>query len=571
MSNQALIINGFEAGMADSPHLGIGLLRNADIESYPGAVKVAKKPVKLFHSLNTVTFTADAGTDICTASGSIATDGFFTGAAVYFTTTGTLPAGLSLNTVYYLYKVTNTTFQVCTSYKNSAGSSGGTVINITDAGTGTHTMNPVPVGTINWIINDDRGDVKWMLSSNGRVYFVLNGESFAYLFVNAAIDTGAAPVTNANGNGMVLTTFSSTTKTFLFVYRNAVIDVVDIFGQTAIETPGWSNAWQSLNTGSGVNNSHHAIVAQDDAIYFCDDRYVGSIIETVGSTFDPSNSATFTYNNQALDLPKYEIAQCLEELGVNLMIGGNTFNKIYPWDRISDSFIIPLACPESGIKRMKNLGGTIYILAGGQGNIYSSPGTYTKFVKKIPPAIVNNSYVISPSVITWGGLTSVNSTLIFGVGGQTAGSSGVYRLYPDGRLIHDNTPTAGSLNVVGIYAKNDFYWMGYLGGADQFTTTQYTTDNPTIFQSPLYKIGNKTSKAKYSVLEVQLGDIATSGQIIIGYRRNKKSSFTTLATFDADSVNSSFKQDIGITDLENIQIQAQMQGNLELLEIRLYP
>lgn len=83
------------------------------------------------------TFTADASTDTCTwTSTANIPSNILTGTRVRFTTSGTLPAGLSLATDYYIIRVTDTTFKVATSYANAVA---GTAINITDAGTGTHT------------------------------------------------------------------------------------------------------------------------------------------------------------------------------------------------------------------------------------------------------------------------------------------------------------------------------------------------------------------------------------------------------------------------------------------------
>jgi len=56
---------------------------------------------------------------------------------VQFTTTGTLPTGLSLATDYWLVRVSATTANVATSLANAIA---GTVISFTDAGTGTHTL-----------------------------------------------------------------------------------------------------------------------------------------------------------------------------------------------------------------------------------------------------------------------------------------------------------------------------------------------------------------------------------------------------------------------------------------------
>lgn len=59
---------------------------------------------------------------------------------VQFTTTDTLPTGLSAATDYWVVYVSSTTFRVATSYANAIA---GTVVAWTDAGTGTHTVTPV--------------------------------------------------------------------------------------------------------------------------------------------------------------------------------------------------------------------------------------------------------------------------------------------------------------------------------------------------------------------------------------------------------------------------------------------
>lgn len=80
------------------------------------------------------TFTAVAATDVCTATDTILT---LTGTEVTFTSTTTLPAGLSTDTTYYLIYQSATTFKVATSLANAYA---GTAVDITDTGTGTHTV-----------------------------------------------------------------------------------------------------------------------------------------------------------------------------------------------------------------------------------------------------------------------------------------------------------------------------------------------------------------------------------------------------------------------------------------------
>lgn len=62
-----------------------------------------------------------------------------TGTAIQFTTTGGLPAGLSLATVYYSIKVDATHIKVASSLANALA---GTAIDLTSQGTGTHTATP---------------------------------------------------------------------------------------------------------------------------------------------------------------------------------------------------------------------------------------------------------------------------------------------------------------------------------------------------------------------------------------------------------------------------------------------
>jgi hypothetical protein len=84
------------------------------------------------------TFTADAGSDVCTwTSTANIPSNLLTGTRVRLTTTTTLPGGLATATDYYFVRLSDTTFELATSYANAIA---GTQINITDAGTGTHTV-----------------------------------------------------------------------------------------------------------------------------------------------------------------------------------------------------------------------------------------------------------------------------------------------------------------------------------------------------------------------------------------------------------------------------------------------
>lgn len=554
MPSQPLTIKDWQNAVADSPYLGFGLMRNVDIEAFPNAVKVQKAPASLFVTAFAVTFTANAGTDVCTVgSGTVPS----TGTAVTVSSTTTLPAGLSAATNYFIINVSSTTFKLATTIANA---NAGTAIDITDAGTGTHTVTSVNPGTVNTIIKDAQTGVRFLHDSNGRVWYLESGASRALLL-------NGNTLTNSSGKGLITFTNANASNTYLLVFRNAVIDVVTITATSNLENPSWTNGWLNLQTASGTANSHHTIVGQDNIIYYCDGRYVGSIREV--TTFDPSSGATYSQSTQALDLPQGEIANHLAELGTTLLIAGNSYNKIYPWDRISDSFFLPIEVPEISIKKIHNIGGNVYILAGTKGNVYVTQGSYVRLAKKISDYLVNNSGSLLSNPVTWGGIAARNGALIFGLGGQTSGNSGVYILYPDGRLLQDNVPSAGSTNVTAIQTDTDFYFMGYASGADYSTTSRYTSFEGVI-HSPFYPVGTKTGKATFSLLEVQLAKPASSGHVRISYRTDTSSSFTTLDSYTANSTTS-FKSDIGLIEIENIQIQVEMDGEVELLSVSLFP
>lgn len=83
--------------------------------------------------INSNTFTASSSSGLLLTY----TNDFNTLTKVRFTTSGTLPTGLSTLTDYWLVRASSTTARVATSLANAIA---GTVIAFTDAGTGTHTL-----------------------------------------------------------------------------------------------------------------------------------------------------------------------------------------------------------------------------------------------------------------------------------------------------------------------------------------------------------------------------------------------------------------------------------------------
>lgn len=115
-----------------------------------------------------VTFTANAGTDVITAN----THGLSDGNILLMTSTGTLPAGLSANTIYYVRDATTNTFKVSTSV-------GGSAVDITDTGSGTHSFyNSFKVPNAQGSVRIGKGQL-----------------TRTFTFLDAAVNTGTDEIT----------------------------------------------------------------------------------------------------------------------------------------------------------------------------------------------------------------------------------------------------------------------------------------------------------------------------------------------------------------------------------------
>ncbi len=114
-----------------------------------------------------VTFTA-ATSDIITAS----SHGLSDGNIIFVTTTGTLPAGLSVNTPYYVRDSTTNTFKVSTS-------AGGSAVDITSTGSGVHSFyNSVKVPDL-----------------RGTTPIGQGTKTLTFTFLDAAVNTGTDVIT----------------------------------------------------------------------------------------------------------------------------------------------------------------------------------------------------------------------------------------------------------------------------------------------------------------------------------------------------------------------------------------
>lgn len=154
------------------------------------------------------TFT-DTSVNVAADTITITANAYATGLAVTLTSTGTLPAGLSTSTTYYVISVDANTFKLATSRANALA---GTAINITDQGTVAATNTVVVTalaGTIvlqgsTGAVNQPQSTWNWTdlnsaqsFSANTSFLFGLTLPQVKHLAINVVITTGQASITQS--------------------------------------------------------------------------------------------------------------------------------------------------------------------------------------------------------------------------------------------------------------------------------------------------------------------------------------------------------------------------------------
>lgn len=194
---------------------------------------------------------------------------------------------------------------------------------------------------------------------------------------------------------------------YLFKTRGAAIDYWN--GST------WSTGWQTTLT-AGVK--HFMYVGSDNVLYITNGNYLASITAPTPESFDPTSSGTFSFSITKLRLPVTDQALSIAEVGggnspqSTLLVGG-TQNAIYPWDKVSSSFALPIYVADSYIKLMVSVNQNVFIFPGnqqGRGRIYITNGSQANVFFKMPDYIFGEQ---DPYYV-WGDAIFHRNFLLFG-------------------------------------------------------------------------------------------------------------------------------------------------------------
>ncbi len=258
---------------------------------------------------------------------------------------------------------------------------------------------------------------------------------------------------------------------------------------------------------------------------------VGSIIHNAGTTFDPSDAASYTYNGSSLLLPSFDRATCLAQLGVTLLVGG-ILTFIYPWNRISTSFNYPLVVAEAYTRCIVSTNSNAYIFAGQRGRIYITNGSNVDLFKKFPESLSGtvDPYYNWGWAIYWKNQLFFTLSCITNAGVTVSNFAGVWAIDLASEALRlTNSLSYGTyagtvpslVNMGGINPTGDSIfalWNNSGGGIDYTTSSPYTGDQ-CVIDFDLIPIGTFLNPNTFGNLEFKLGRPLVSGESVSLYQR----------------------------------------------------
>ena len=422
------------------------------------------------------------------------------------------------------------------------------------------------VGTPQWFVRNPATPAEvYCLDNGGKVY--KSADSGATWALMTGFTSGG------HGNGLAIF------KNYLVVARDAYLDVCGDGTATGITNANWTNSWQVIDSDTLW---HPMIVSKlDGKLYGGAGRYVFSLEEL--TTFVPGTGDTFTYTQQALDLPSRYRIKCLDELGNNIMLGtwqGSTtptrVADIFPWDASSATFGQPITMEENGVHAIKNINQTLYILAGTEGRIYSSQGLVANLIGQIPRSIVDTGGSI-PLTYFPGAIANYKGKLFFGLGSSsTIDGMGTWSLLQtsSGNILNlehgissGNWGVSAALQIGAILPMDtDKLLVGFKDttyGIDLTNTGTFYTAYAGYLISAFYQVGSNLKKRAFSQLEFLLTRLLRTNEgVKVEYRTDLTSSFTTIGTYTFATLGAvlSHNTTADIPSCEFVQLKISLTG-----------
>lgn len=528
---EELIIKDFNKGIGLSPHVGFGSMRNVDVHSVPGVVRINNILEK--KSSTTVTDLVNW----------IVRSPYNSQHIFALDDEGNFYRSINSGDTWSLVGAIGGSGNGLAVWKNYAVIADDSFLNLWGPlDTAVATSASFVGSTDDTItVNSAYGDANLV---TGRAFRVSGG----------SLPTGfSAGTTYWMRRSTTLTIWAYPTE----ADANADTNRIDITGSGSGTIQSWDFIEDFVNIDDDADWHPLLVSSNDGKLYAGAGRYIASLEETLGDTFDPDDAASYSFVARALDLPANYRVKCLAELGENLMIGtwwGTGVSQfkvadIFPWPRTGPSFGTPLHLQRHGVHAMTSINNLLYILAGIYGEVLVSNGVQAEVAGKVPDELFTSDIggFVVPSP---GGITNHKNRLFFTLSQQAISTNvpngaGVWSLQ-NNVLVCEDTPSSGfvaseNLELGALCSiNNNQYLLGWnaptetaAAGIDAKNNQSKYTSYTAFIETPFYKVGTNLQPFTFSDLEFQLAKPLVSGEgVRIKYRINLTDSFTTIGTFD---------------------------------------
>lgn len=410
--------------------------------------------------------------------------------------------------------------------------------------------------TIQWVFTGpiqfttDYTAFDYVLDLSGRVWTTDETSSANVTTWTARNSVGY--LSSSNTAGTTSTTFSNNGgcvwwQGYLFVMYLGSIYYSHDNGDTFTDWTG--------TVGSIVNGNNYAVSSKtSNSMYFCNGSGIGGLYLVAGTTFNPANTSTFTYNfgnrSNAVTIPNYDTATCLAELNGSILIGG-LLNRVYPWDAqnfqntgVTNATGLPLFIGDKGITRIVVVNSNAYIFPGiptsagtlvpaGRGYIYITNGSTVDVFKKMPDNFVTiggtNSNISNP-YWSFGDAIWHRNQLLFGAqavdnatNSTITDTAGIWSIdIASGALYRVNTIISGDKLVTGLLPFSitngniTTPGLGYFaadnnGGFNNSSATPTTSGRVISDKIPT---GTKFESKNFEQIELKLAAALVAGESI---------------------------------------------------------
>lgn len=300
--------------------------------------------------------------------------------------------------------------------------------------------------------------------------------------------------------------------------------------------------------------------------------------------------STVTFSPTRVNLPEFEIATCMAEIGNSVIIGGKG-NVLYPWNQIDALPGNIIALPENYTYNLQTVNQMAYVFAGNKGNVYITDGSVASLVISVPdycagiPGTVGSYY---EPVFTWGGSMYLRGRVYFSILDQTSSKAGncggIWSFIPTQNLyIGQDTGLSLRLENQNSYATysgvatilipkqtqgviSPQYWSAWYSsitspvhGID-FTATAPST--AAVVETDLIPTGTMLQKKTFSQLEYKVASPLGNGESIqLYYRVNATDAWLTCGTVKTETSALSGYFDVTFEKTQWTQLQAVLTPN----------